>query len=329
LEKTLTYKLYNKSMRPMMESAMKRWVFIIGVTLLLLGSVSLFFFKAVTVKILPFDNKNEFQVVIDMPEGTTLEQTANVTKELAAYLRNHELVTNYQTYVGTSAPINFNGLVRHYDLRRGSNVADIQVNLVSKKERSLQSHDIAKQLRPRLQEIGKKFNANVKVVEVPPGPPVMSTMVAEIYGPDYEAQKDIARQVKELFKSTESVVDVDWMMEDDHEEYRFDVDKEKAMLAGIAPQQIVHAISMNLRGATATYLYAENDHDQVGITLRMAEEDRTGIQDIKKINLMSKQGNMVAIGDLVHIEKTMKEKSIYPGLQLQRLHPPPPAGLLR
>lgn len=311
LENTLTYKLYNKSMRPMMENAMKRWVFIIGVTLLLLGSVSLFFFKAVTVKILPFDNKNEFQVVIDMPEGTTLEQTANVTKELAAYLRTHELVTNYQTYVGTSAPINFNGLVRHYDLRRGSNVADIQVNLVSKNERSLQSHDIAKQLRPRLQQIGERFNANVKVVEVPPGPPVMSTMVAEIYGPDYEAQKDIARQVKELFKTTESVVDVDWMMEDDQEEYRFDVDKEKAMLAGIAPQQIVHAISMNLRGATATYLYAENDHDQVGITLRMAEEDRTGIQDLKKINLMSQHGNMVAIGDLVDIKKTLKEKSIY------------------
>ncbi len=311
LEKTLIYKIYDKTMRPMIDNKTKRWAFIISVTVLLFGSASLFLLKVVTVKILPFDNKNEFQVVVDMPEGTTLEQTANVTKELAAYLRNHELVTNYQTYVGASAPINFNGLVRHYDLRRGSNVADIQVNLVNKKERDLQSHDIAKALRPRLQEIGKKFNANVKVVEVPPGPPVMSTMVAEIYGPNYEAQKDVALQVKKLFAETESVVDIDWMMEDDQLEYQFDVDKEKAMLSGISAQQIVHAINMNLRGATVTNLYAENDHDQVGITLRMAEENRTGIDDLKKINLMSANGNMVAVGDLVNIHQTVKEKSIF------------------
>ncbi|MBR8534128.1 efflux RND transporter permease subunit [Carboxylicivirga sediminis] len=311
LEKTLIYRLYNKTMRPMIESPMKRWVFIIGVTVLLIGSASLFLFKVVTVKILPFDNKNEFQVVVDMPEGSTLEETANVTKELAAYLRNHELVTNYQTYVGASAPINFNGLVRHYDLRRGSNVADIQVNLVSKKERDLQSHDIAKELRPGLQEIGARFNANVKVVEVPPGPPVMSTLVAEIYGPDYESQKEVAQQVKELFATTESVVDIDWMMEDDQTEYTFDVDKEKAMLAGIAPQQIIQAMNMALRGANVSYLYAENDHRQVGIKLRLDESNRTGIEDLKKITLKSQLGDMVAIGDLVNINTQQKEKSIY------------------
>lgn len=311
LEKTLIYRLYDKTMRPMIDNKTRRWIFISTVTLLLFGSASLFLFKVVTVKILPFDNKNEFQVVVDMPEGTTLEQTANVTKELAAYLRNHELVTNYQTYVGTSAPINFNGLVRHYDLRRGSNVADIQVNLVSKKERDLQSHDIAKALRPKLQEIGRRFNANVKVVEVPPGPPVLSTMVAEIYGPDYASQKEVAKQVKDLFATTESVVDIDWMVEDDQPEYKFDVDKEKAMLTGISAQQIVHAISINLRGASVTNLYAENDHGQVGITLRMAEENRTSIEDLKKVNLMSQHGNMVAIGDLVTVEESVKEKSIF------------------
>ncbi len=311
LEKTLIYRLYNKTMRPMIESPMKRWVFIIGVTVLLFASASLFLFKVVTVKILPFDNKNEFQVVIDMPEGTTLEETANVTKELAAYLRKHDLVTNYQAYVGTSAPINFNGLVRHYDLRRGSNVADIQVNLVSKKERKLQSHDIAKALRPGLQEIGAKFNANVKVVEVPPGPPVMSTLVAEIYGPDYEVQKDVAMQVKNLFASTGSVVDVDWMMEDNQQEYRFDVDKEKAMLAGIAPQQIIQAVNMALKGTAVSQLYAEKDHQQVGIVLRLAEENRTGIDDLKKISLKSKHGNMVVVGDMVNIEQVNKEKSIF------------------
>ncbi|WP_439182471.1 efflux RND transporter permease subunit [Carboxylicivirga taeanensis] len=311
LEKTLIYRLYNKTMRPMIESPVKRWVFIGGVTLLLIGSTSLFLFKVVTVKILPFDNKNEFQVVVDMPEGTTLEETANVTKELAAYLKNHELVTNYQTYVGASAPINFNGLVRHYDLRRGSNVADIQVNLLSKKERDLQSHDIAKELRPGLQAIGKKFNANVKVVEVPPGPPVMSTLVAEVYGPDYEAQKNVATQVKQLFAETESVVDIDWMMEADQTEFTFDVDKEKAMLAGIAPQQIIQAMNMALRGSNVSYLYAENDHKQVGIKLRLDESNRTSIDDLKKITLKSQQGDMVVIGDLVHVREAFKEKSIY------------------
>ncbi len=311
LEKTLIYKIYDKTMRPMIDNKTKRWTFIIGVTILLFASASLFLLKVVTVKILPFDNKNEFQVIIDMPEGTTLEQTANVTKELAAYLRTNDMVTDYQTYVGTSAPINFNGLVRHYDMRRGSNMADIQVNLVSKKERDIQSHDIAKELRPELQKIGAKFNANVKVVEVPPGPPVMSTLVAEVYGPDYETQKKIAEQVMELFKNTESVVDVDWMMEGDQEEYKFDVDKEKAMLAGVSTQQIVHALNMNLRGAKVSNLYAEKEQKQVGITLRMLEEDRTSIEDLKKINLMSSHGNMVAIGDLVHISKTIKPKSIY------------------
>ncbi len=311
LEKTLIYKIYNKTMRPMIESPFKRWAFIITVTVMLFGSVSLFLLKVVTVKILPFDNKNEFQVVVDMPEGSTLEQTANVTKELAAYLRNHKLVVDYQTYVGASAPINFNGLVRHYDLRRGSNVADIQVNLVSKKDRDEQSHDIAKELRPVLQKIGAKFKANVKVVEVPPGPPVLSTLVAEIYGPDYEAQKDVARQVKDLFKTTESVVDIDWMVEDDQYEYRFDVDKEKASLAGISANQVVNALNMNLRGAKVSNLYAENDHKQVGITLRMSQEDRTSIDDLKKINLMSSRGEMVAVGDMVNISKKVKEKSIY------------------
>ena len=157
LENTFVYRFYDKSIRPLLESKMKRWVFIAGVTVMLLGSGALFLMKVVTVKILPFDNKNEFQVVVDMPEGTTLERTNAVTKELALYLKNDPMVKSYQTYVGTSAPINFNGLVRHYDMRRGSNVADIQVNLLHKGDRDLQSHDIAKALRPALQEIGKKY----------------------------------------------------------------------------------------------------------------------------------------------------------------------------
>ncbi len=311
LENSVIYRMYNKMMRPMIDQPKKRWVFIISVTVLLFASASLFLLKVVTVKILPFDNKNEFQVVVDMPEGATLEETANVTKELALYVKQHKLVDNYQSYVGASAPINFNGLVRHYDLRRGSNVADIQVNLVDKTERSEQSHDIAKELRPGLQEIGKKYGANVKVVEVPPGPPVMSTLVAEVYGPDYKSQMKVAEQIKTLFAQTESVVDVDWMMEADQEEYQFDVDKEKAMMSGVAPQQIISAVNMALRGAVVSQLYAEDDHKQVGIKLRLSEDSRTGIEDLKKISLLSSHGDMVTVGDMVNIHKVVKEKSIY------------------
>jgi multidrug efflux pump subunit AcrB len=260
---------------------------------------------------LPFDNKNEFQVIIDMPEGTTLERTAIVTKELAAYIAEQENVVTYQSYVGTAAPMNFNGLVRHYDLRRGSNVADIQVNLTHKNDRDEQSHDIAKEMRPGLQEIGKKFNANVKVVEVPPGPPVMSTLVAEIYGPDQEVQQKIASQVRSIFTSTEDVVDVDWLLEDNQTEYQFNVNKEKAMLAGVSTEQVVKTLNMALQGNRVSQLYQESEHDQVGIDLRLQEQDRSSLSDLKKITILSKTGELVSLGDIVSINTKIKDKSIY------------------
>lgn len=311
LENTWIYRVYYKIMNPLLNSGAKRWLFIGGVVAMLLGSVSLFLFKVVTVKILPFDNKNEFQVVIDMPEGSTLEQTASVTKEIALYLSDHKLIEHYQTYVGTSAPIGFNGLVRHYDLRRGSNVADIQVNLTHKHDRSTASHDIAKAIRSDVQAIGLRYGANVKVVEVPPGPPVLSTLVAEVYGPDYEQQKEIARQVKEILSNTPDVVDVDWMMEEDQKEYRFEIDKEKAMLAGVGSHQLVYALNMALSGANVSPLYAENEKNQTGIVLRLPEWQRTGISDLKQLSVMSQKGQMVPVGDLVHITESVKDKPIY------------------
>ena len=179
IEDSMIYRIYKRFEEPLIENSRIRWAFLGITAFLLLGSIALFFTKDVAVKMLPFDNKNEFQVVIDMPEGTTLERTAVVTKEIGQYLSQSEQVVNYQTYIGTSAPITFNGLVRHYDLRGASNTADIQVNLLPKGDRSLQSHDIAKLLRPDIQAIGDKYGANIKLVEVPPGPPVLSTIVAE------------------------------------------------------------------------------------------------------------------------------------------------------
>jgi multidrug efflux pump subunit AcrB len=311
LERTFIYRIYSKFETPLIENKKTRWLFL-GITIvMLLGSIMMFFTKSVAVKMLPFDNKNEMQVVIDMPEGTTLERTAVVAREIGQYLSTQPLVVNYQNYVGTSAPITFNGLVRHYDLRGGSNMADIQVNLVGKKDRKEQSHDIAKLIRPRIQEIGKKFGANVKIVEVPPGPPVLSTIVAEIYGPDYDQQIAVAKQVENILNETQDVVDVDWMVEADQKEYEFIIDKEKAMRYGVAPQQIVYTMNMALSDRPVTNLYDETATKQVGILLALDEKEKSTIQDISQLKIASKQGNMVSVGDLVDIRESIRAKSIY------------------
>lgn len=311
MQSTLIYKLYERFERPLIENKTKRWAFL-GITIvLLLGSMSLFFTKSVAVKMLPFDNKNEFQVVIDMPEGTTLERTDAVTKEIAQYLATRPEVVNYQSYVGTSAPITFNGLVRHYDLRGGSNMADIQVNLVDKHDRTIQSHDIAKSMRSDIQNIAQKFKANVKLVEVPPGPPVLSTIVAEVYGPDYEKQIEIANEVQNILHNTNDVVDIDWMVEDNQTEYEFVIDKEKAMLYGVAPQQIAYTLNMALSNRAVSTLYDEDASNQVGIVFALDEKEKSSVQDIAQLQIKSQHGNMVSISDLVSIEEKNSAKNIY------------------
>jgi len=311
LEKTRIYKMYYSMISPMLESRWKRWTFIISIVIVLLASLSMFYTKSVAVKMLPFDNKNEFQVVIDMPEGTTLEKTAAVTTEIAEYIAHQPQVVNYQEYVGTAAPISFNGLVRHYDMRKGDNVADIQVNLVNKTERTIQSHYIAKQMRSGIQAIAEKYNANAKLVEVPPGPPVLSTIVAEIYGPDYDQQIAIARQIKERLKKTADVVDVDWRVEQDQPQYNFEVDKEKAMQYGVAPAQVVAVINAALSGQTVGTLHTPESFSQVNIKLQLSDIDKSDINEIKNLTVINQQGMPVAVGDLIHLHQNIKEKSIY------------------
>jgi multidrug efflux pump subunit AcrB len=311
LETSWIYRMYNKLERPFLDSSMKRSV-ILGVTaLLLVGSVGMFFTKSVLVKMLPFDNKNEFQVVIDMPEGTTLERTAAVAQEIAQYLTTIPEVVDYQNYIGTSAPITFNGLVRHYDLRGGSNMADIQVNLLHKGERDLQSHDIAKIVRPEIQKIAKKYGANVKIIEVPPGPPVLSTLVAEIYGPDYKQQIEVANQVKTILENTTDIVDIDWMVEDNQTEYKLEIDKEKAMLNGIAPQQIVGNLTYLLKEYPVSTLYDENSNSSVGIVLSLDDKDKSSLRDIQNLKIKGNRGNVVPVSDLVKVVEGTLEKTIY------------------
>ncbi|MGB8704058.1 MAG: efflux RND transporter permease subunit, partial [Gillisia sp.] len=311
LETSWVYKIYNKLERPLLESSKKRTVLFIVTIVLLIGSIAMFFTDSVVVKMLPFDNKNEFQVVIDMPEGSTLERTAAVTKEIAQYVASVPEVSNYQNYVGTSAPITFNGLVRHYDLRGGSNMADIQVNLLHKGDRDLQSHDIAKMVRPEIQKIAKKYGANVKIIEVPPGPPVLSTIVAEIYGPDYQEQIKVARQIKEILHKTNDIVDIDWMVEDNQIEYKLKIDKEKAMLNGIAPQQVVGNLTYLLQEYPISNLYDENSDESIGIVLALDDKDKTSLQDIENLKIRGKNGNVIPVSDLVSVEKDTLQKTIY------------------
>ena len=284
----------------------------LGITvLLLLASVALFFTKSVAVKMLPFDNKNEIQVVIDMPEGTTLEKTAAVAKDLSQFLTTVPEVVNYQNYIGSSAPITFNGLVRHYDLRGGSNMADIQVNLLHKEERTLQSHEVAKKIRPGIQQIAKRYGANIKIVEVPPGPPVLSTIVAEIYGPDYDQQVEVARQVKTILENTDDVVDTDWMTEAPQVEYKLEVDKEKAMLNGVAPQQVIGNLTYLLGEHAVTNLVDEKSNSPVNIILKLDDKDKTSLQDILNIKVRGQRGNMVPAGDIIKVKTDTLQKTIY------------------
>lgn len=309
-KKSKIYKIYNKLERPLLESKLKRTILLLVVFVLMIGSITLFFTKTVAVKMLPFDNKNEFQIVIDLPEGSTLERTAIVTKEIAQYISTVPEVVDYQNYIGTSAPITFNGLVRHYDLRGGSNMADIQVNLLHKEHRSLQSHEIATLIRPKVQKIGQKYGANIKIVEVPPGPPVLSTIVAEIYGPDYEEQIKIADKVQQILNDTDNVVDIDWMVEDNQIEFNLEVDKEKAMLNGIVPAQIVHTITTLYGEHAVSTFYDKKANESIGIVLVLDDANKNSLADLKTIHVKSKRGMTIPLSELVSIKEKIVQKTI-------------------
>ncbi len=302
---------YRRVMGALIHDRRWRYSFLLGVALLLVGALSLVALKFVRVKMLPFDNKSEFQVIIDMPEGTTLEGTAAVTREIGDYIRTVPEVTDYQMYVGTASPYNFNGLVRHYFLRRGTNVADIQVNLVPKGQRSAQSHDIAKRVRPAIQQIAAKYLARVKVSETPPGPPVLQTLVAEVYGPNYQRQIEVARQIEDIFDKTEGVVDVDSYIEDPQVKYHFAVDKEKAALNGISAEQVAATLRIAIEGMNVGLTHQPQEKEDVPIVLRLPRAERSSVYDLKQIKVIGQQGNLVSLDELVRVEEQTADQSIF------------------
>lgn len=310
LETNAIYKIYKKLEMPLLENRGRRNLILGSTLILLIISMAAFGFKWVAVKMLPFDNKNEIQLVIDMPEGTTLERTAAVTQDIAQYIKTIPEVVNYQSYIGSSAPITFNGLVRHYDMRGASNTADIQVNLKHKEDRKLQSHDVAKNIRPAIQKIAAKYGANVKVVEVPPGPPVLSTLVAEIYGPDYDEQIKIARQIEQILHNTDDVVDIDTRIEDEQKELKLVFDKEKSMLNGVAPMQIVGNMTYLMGEHPIGNLYDERSNRPVNIVMKLSDADKTSIEDITNMKVKGQMG-MVPVSDLVKVQEDVLQKSIY------------------
>lgn len=308
------YGFFNTLVRPFLnhnQGRKKRWFLSFGILVLILASVSLVGFKLVVMKMLPFDNKSEFQVVIDMPEGTSLEQTARVVQALTDHISTVPEVTDYQSYIGTAAPINFNGLLRQYYLRNGSNVADIQVNLRDKSLRERKSHEIALSIREPLQNIGKLYKANVKVVEVPPGPPVQSPLVAEVYGIDYDGQMQVAKQVRQIFENTQDIIDVDDSIESDSSKWILQVDRPKAAKLGLSQQIIADAITTSVSGTDIGYLHSSHAKYPIPLRLQFSIADKTEMASLLSLKVRSTSGVLIAISEVVKIVQGQNENSIY------------------
>ena len=317
-------RFYRRVMGPLLHNKAARAGFLVGIVLLLLGSMAMVGIGWVKVKMLPFDNKSEFQVILNMPEGTSLERTAAVAREMASVVKQEPEVVDTQVYAGTASPFNFNGLVRHYFLRRGANVADIQVNLQDRHDRKAASHDIAKRVRPALAAIAEKHNARVAIAEVPPGPPVLQTLVAEIYGPNEEARHALAKEVIRVFKETPGVVDVDWYIEADQPKARFVIDKEKAALHGVSAETISQTLRLAVGGQAIDLLHVPREKEDIDIVLELPRSLRTTPEELLSLRVRSGDANalpepgssassapLIPLRELVTIEETITDKSIY------------------
>ncbi|NBD37900.1 MAG: AcrB/AcrD/AcrF family protein, partial [Verrucomicrobia bacterium] len=307
-------RLYHKVMEPLLDSAAWRWSFLMGILALLLGAMALVGLGFVQVKMLPFDNKSEFQVIINSPEGTTLEETANVAREMAAAIRGEPEVRDIQIYAGAAAPFNFNGLVRHYFLRSGPTVADLQVNLVGKHHRDAQSHDIAKRVRPLLAGIAEKHGVAIAVAEVPPGPPVLQTIVAEIYGPDTEQRRRLAERIRGIMESTEGVVDIDSYLEAPQKKINFVVDKAKAALHGISEADVARVLGMATEGMKVDLLHLPQEREDVLIRLELPAEAKAKPAELLALKIRSTrnpQAPLVALSELVHRETVISAQPLY------------------
>ncbi len=311
---TATYRIYARIMSPLVDSRGKTAALLIGIGLLFAGSVFLALTGRVPLKMLPFDNKNEFQIVVDMPESATLERTDAVVRELEHYLGTVPEVTDYTSMVGGASPMDFNGLVRHYYLRRGPGVADIRVNLLPRKQRAMGSHELVLRIRKDVEAIAGRTGASLKLVEMPPGPPVLATVVAEVYGQPHHSYADLiaaAQTVKERMGKEEGVVDVDDTVESSQDKLYFRVDREKASRNGVATEDLVQTIQGALRGVPAGFVHLASEQNEMPILLQLPREKRTNVEQLKSLMVKGRGGEMVQVGELGQFEETTCEKTIY------------------
>jgi multidrug efflux pump subunit AcrB len=310
-------RLYYRIMGPLLDRSGWRWLFLGTIVVLLLLSAGFVLAGKVQVKMLPFDNKSEFQLILNTPEGMTLEETTRIAQEMAAAVRGEPEVRDYQIYAGTAAPFNFNGLVRHYYLRRGPNVADIQVNLVGKEHRDQQSHAIAKRIRPAVAAIAQKYGAAVAVSEVPPGPPVLQSIVAEIYGPDPAQRIALAREVRRILEQTTGVVDVDWYVEDPQPKVRYVVDKTKAALHGVSDATVAAALQLSAQGQAVDLLHVPLEQEDVPIIFELPPGARSQPESLLSLHVRGDrgpgggEGSLVPLSELVRVERTTAGPSLY------------------
>jgi multidrug efflux pump subunit AcrB len=304
-------RFYRRTMAPLLARPKLRRGALAGVAILLLASVALVPLKLVTVKMLPFDNKSELQVIVDAPEGTTLEATLAAARAIADRLADEPEVRNIQVYAGTSAPFNFNGLVRHYFLRTGPNVADLQVNLAPKGERSSSSHVIAGRIRPIVLAIATKHGVRVKIAEIPPGPPVLSTLVAEVYGDDPGSRTEAARRVLGVFDATDGVVDTDWYVEDPQPKVRFAVDRAKAALSGVDEPQVAATLRLAVDGLQPAVAHPPDERTPVPVDLTLPRGDRTDLGALGAIRLASTSGAVVPLSEIARVDRTTESPFLY------------------
>ena len=304
-------RLYRRLMRPLLARPAMRWSALAVVVVLLLASIALVPLKLVTVKMLPFDNKSELQVIVDAPEGTTLEATLAAARAIADRLAEEPEVRNIQIYAGTSAPFNFNGLVRHYFLRTGPNVADLQVNLAPKGERATPSHQFALRVRPYATAIGKRYGVRVKVAEIPPGPPVLSTLVAEVYGDAPESRTEAARRVLSVFETTDGVVDTDWYVEDPQPRVRFVIDGAKAALSGVDETQIGATLRLAVGGIHPAIAHPPFEREPVPVAVTLPRADRTDLSRLGELRLAAASGATVPLSELTRLDRGSEAPFLY------------------
>ena len=314
LKQTFIYRAYRAALGPLLATSGRAKLFLLLVLIAFLGSTMLAITRAVPLKLLPFDNKNELQIMIDMPRGSSLEQTDEVARALGSYLATINEVTDYQTYTGLAAPMDFNGMVRHYYLRSGAHVGEVRINLLAKDKREQQSHEIALRIRPEIERLGKQYGVNLKIVEIPPGPPVLSDLVAEIYGP-VEASIDqliaVSQRVRIDMEKTAGVVDVDDFSEAPHDKVRFQLNREKAALSGISVAQVAETLRIAAAGQQVGIVHIDSERQPLEINLQLPRALRSSVPDLLALRIKTGQGELIPLSEIATVQSENEDQPIF------------------